>query len=412
MNPAATADTSIAHLLSRRARHLPEARIGDPRQSAELISFFAGFPDPGSLPSEQIVQATTTVMRREGEWALQYGNGRGYPGLADALLTKLARDQQIRATRDQMLITAGASQALGLIIEALVDWGDTIVTEAPTWMGAVRAFRNAGAHAITVPVDHQGTDVDALEARLRELRTSGVIPKFIYVISNFQNPSGVSTTLERRKRIVELAHEYTTLIVEDDAYSDLRYEGTPIPALFTLDSHATTLYMGTLSKTLGAGIRLGWVLGETDLIGKLAVLKIDGGTNIFGSYVAAEWLPQHLESHVAELRTIYHRRRDLMLDALERHMPDGTSWTRPEGGFFIWVKVPDGIDTTRLLPQAKERGVEFLPGHTCYVDEGGHDELRLSFSFARDEQIDEGIRIIGEIMAGELLEQGRTPRPA
>lgn len=404
MNATATSETAIAPLLSRRARDLPGPRMGDPRESAELISFFAGFPDPGSLPAERIIEATTAVLQREGEWALQYGNGRGYTGLADVLLTKLERDQAIHATRDQMLITAGASQALGLIIDALVDWGDTVITEAPTWMGAVRAFRNAGAKAVSIPVDDEGTDVTALESRLRDLRAAGVTPKFIYVISNFQNPSGVSTSLSRRQRIVELAHEYGTMIVEDDAYSDLRYEGDRIPSLFTLDKRGTTLWMGTLSKTLGAGMRLGWVLGDPAFIAKLAVLKIDGGTNVFGSYVAAEWLPKHLEEHVAELKEIYRRRRDLMLDSLERHMPEGSTWTRPEGGFFIWVTLPDGIDTTRLLPQAKERGVEYLPGRICYVDDRGANELRLSFSFARDEQIDDGIRIIGEIVRGELLE--------
>jgi 2-aminoadipate transaminase len=404
MNPAASSDAPITHLLSRRARDLPAPRMGDPRESAELISFFAGFPDPGSLPTEEIIAATTVVLRREGEWALQYGNGRGYPGLADAILAKLQRDQGITASRDQILITAGASQALGLVIDAVIDWGDTVITEAPTWSGAVRAFQTVGARAVSVPVDEEGTDTAALESRLAELREAGVTPKFIYVISNFQNPSGVSTTLARRERIVELAHEYETLILEDDAYADLRYEGENIPSLFTLDERGTTLSLGTLSKTLGAGMRLGWVLGNPALIGKLAVLKIDGGTNVFGSHVAAEWLPRHLAAHVAHLRSIYHRRRDLMLASLERHMPDGVTWTRPEGGFFIWVTLPEGVDTTRLLPQAKECGVEFLPGRSCYVDDRGANELRLSYSFARDDQIDEGIRIIAEIVRGEIME--------
>ncbi len=153
-------------------------------------------------------------------------------------------------------------------------------------------------------------------------------------------------------------------------------------------------------------MRLGWVLGAPDLIGKLAVLKIDGGTNVFASHVAAEWLPAHLENHVEQLRAIYRRRRDLMLEALERHMPDGVTWTRPAGGFFIWVTLPEGVDTTRMLPQAKERGVEFLPGRSCYVDDRGANELRLSYSFVQDNEIDDGIRIIAEIVQGELLERG------
>lgn len=408
MNQAVTSDASISHLLSRRARDLPGPRSGDPRDSAKLISFFAGFPDPGSLPSEEIIAATTTVLQREGEWALQYGNSRGYPGLADAILTKLQRDQGISASRDQILITAGASQALGLVLDAVIDWGDTVITEVPTWNGAIRAFSNVGANALSIPVDDEGTDTDALEARLSELRDAGMTPKLIYVISNFQNPMGVSTTRARRERIVELAHEYGTLILEDDAYADLRYDGEHIPSLFTLDDRGTTLTLGTLSKTLGAGMRLGWVLGNADLIGKLAVLKVDGGTNVFSSHVAAEWLPTHLESHVDQLKTIYNRRRDLMLTSLERHMPEGVTWTRPEGGFFIWVTLPESVDTTRMLPQAKERGVEYLPGRTCYVDDHGRNQLRLSYSFAHDDQIDDGIRIIAEIVRGEIQE-GRGP---
>jgi 2-aminoadipate transaminase len=168
--------------------------------------------------------------------------------------------------------------------------------------------------------------------------------------------------------------------------------------------------MGTLSKTMGAGMRLGWVVAPPEIVRKLAVLKIDGGTNIFGSHVAAEWLPTHLEDHVDRLREIYRRRRDLMLDALARHMPAGTTWTRPEGGFFIWVTLPAAIDTDRMLPQTRERGVEYLPGSACFLDRAhGRNHLRLSYSFAEDDQIEPGIRIIGEIVNGELLEAGRRP---
>ena len=384
---------------------MPASRFGDPRASAELISFFAGFPDLGSLPAAEIAAATSRALAKaEGAWALQYGKGTGYPGLVEVLLAKLKRDQGIAARPENVLITAGASQALGLVLDALVDWGDTIVTEAPTWAGAVRAFANVGARPVSVPVDDHGTDTAALERELARLRDEGILPKLIYVISSFQNPSGISTTRARRERLIALAEEYGTLILEDDAYFDLRYAGEAIPPIYALDGSGSTLYMGTFSKIMGAGMRLGWLLADPEIVTRLEVLKVDGGTNVFGSHVAAEWLPEHLEGHVAALKTIYKRRRDLMLEALARHMPAGTTWTRPEGGFFIWVTFPAGIDTTRMLPQAKERGVEYLPGASCYVNGGGRNELRLSYSFARDEQIEPGIRVIGEIAAGELLE--------
>jgi 2-aminoadipate transaminase len=398
--------TPLESLISRKGRDLPGLRMGDPRKSAELISFSAGFPDRDSLPAATVIDATRAALEAEGEWALQYGHGLGNRALADLILAKLERDLGIAATPDQILITAGASQAIGLAIETLVDWGDTIITEAPTWMGAVRMFQNAGATAVSVPIDEHGTDVDALEVTLARLRTEGVTPKFIYTIPTFQNPTGVSTSLERRKRIVELAHEYGTFIFEDDAYAGLRYGGEKVPPIYALDDRGTTLYFGTLSKTLGAGMRLGWVVAHPALINRMAVLKVDGSTNVFGTYVAAAWIPEHLEEHIEELKGIYQHRRDLMLAELAERMPEGVTWTEPEGGFFIWMTLPEGIDTTTMAAQARERGVEYLAGASCFVDGTGHNTLRLSFSFARDEEIREGIRILGEIIDGELAESG------
>lgn len=399
-----TQQTPLESLISRRGKDLPGLRVGDPRKSAELISFSAGFPDRDSLPSASVIDATKAALESEGEWALQYGHTLGNRDLAEIILTKLRRDFDIKADEDQLLLTAGASQAIGLAIDTLVDWDDVVLTEAPTWAGAVRMFENAGARAVPVPVDNEGTDVAALEATLDRLQKDGTTPKFIYTIPNFQNPSGVSTSLERRKRMVELAHEYKTFILEDDAYADLRYSGEKIPPIFTLDTHGTTLYFSTLSKTLGAGMRLGWVIAHPSLISRMAVLKTDGGTNVFGSYVAASWIPDHLDAHIDELKRIYKRRRDIMLEELDDHFPEGTSWTTPEGGFFIWVTLPDGVDTTAMAPQARERGVEYLPGKSCFVVDSGANMLRLSYSFARDEEIRDGIKILGEIIEGELAE--------
>jgi len=404
-----TSPANLAALLSRRAVDLPTApRLDNTDDAASRISFVYGFPDPGSLPADEVAEATTRALQRNGQWALQYGDTAGYRGLIDVLRTKLKRDQGIIAERANVLITAGGSQALQLVLDAFIDWGDTVITEAPTWLGAIQAFKNVGATVVSIPVDDQGTDTAALARELARLRAAGIQPKLIYVISNFQNPSGISTTVARRQRLIELARDYGTMILEDDAYFDLRYAGQSLPPIYTLDESGSTMYLGTFSKTMGAGMRLGWLIAAPAIITRLTALKIDGGTNVFGAHVAAEWLPDHLEGHVDELREIYRRRRDLMLTALERHMPEGTTWTRPEGGFFIWVTLPDGVDTDRMLPQACERGVEFLPGTTCYADERGRNQLRLSFSFAADEQIDPGIRIIGEIAHGELMEAGNA----
>jgi 2-aminoadipate transaminase len=405
--PTVRAPRSLDALLSHRGRDLPSPRVGDPRDSAGLISFSFGFPDLASLPVEEVIDATARALRDDGAWALQYGKSTGYPGLVEQLRRKLERDQGITASPENILITAGGSQALQLVLDLLVDWGDTVITEAPTWLGAVFAFKNLGVNVVSIPVDDQGTDTAALEQELQRLQGEGIAPKFIYVISNFQNPSGISTTLKRRQRLVALAQEYGTLILEDDAYHDLRYSGDPIPPVYTLDDSGSTMYLGTFSKTMGAGMRLGWLVAAPEIITKLSVLKIDGSTNVFGAHVAAAWIPEHLDTHVARLRETYRHRRDLMLAALDRHMPPGTVWTRPDGGFFIWVTFPAGVDTNRMLLQARERGVEFLPGATCYADGRGIDQLRLSFSFATDDQIEPGIKILGEIAHGELLEDGR-----
>jgi 2-aminoadipate transaminase len=274
----------------------------------------------------------------------------------------------------------------------------------PTWLGAVDAFRNVGANVVPIPVDADGTDVKVLGRELARLRAEGITPKFVYVISNFQNPTGVTMTLERRKELLELVHEAGTILIEDDAYFDLRYGGENLPAIYSLDATGSVIYMGTLSKTMGPGMRLGWLVAPAEVIRRIAALKVDGGTNVFGAHVAADWLPEGLLPHVTRLREVYHRRRDIMLAALEEHMPPGVTWTVPEGGFFIWVTLPLEIDTTRMHPQVRELGVEYLPGATCFTDGSGANQLRLSFSFVEDERIEQGVRTIAEVIRGELQE--------
>jgi 2-aminoadipate transaminase len=379
----------------------------------ERISFVFGFPDPRSLPASEVAAAATHALAERGQFALQYGDNAGYSGLIDELLAKLARDQGIIAARENILITAGGSQAIGLLLDALVDWGDPIISEMPTWLGAVQAFHHVGADVVSVPIDEDGADAAAVARELRRLADRGLTPKFIYVISNFQNPTGITMSLRRRHELLGLARSAGTLLIEDDAYFDLRYEDEALPAIYSLDDTGSVVYMGTLSKTMGPGMRLGWLVGPSELIRRVTALKVDGGTNVFGAHVAADWLPAHLLPHVDRLRRVYHRRRDLMLAALERHMPPGTTWTVPAGGFFIWVTLPAGIHATAMRPQVQELGVDYLPGSACYADGSGANQLRLSFSFAQDDQIEPGIRVIGEVAAGELREaQTRSGVPA
>lgn len=397
-----TAHRSLHDLFSQRVRRAGEARLGNPRNSANYISFLAGFPDPASLPKNDVAEATRVALERDGAWTLQYGAARGYADLVDQLLIKLRRDQGIEATAENMLITYGSSQGLALICEALCDVGDVVLSEQPIWSGAVSMFHAAGLEVVTIPVTDEGTDVDALERELARLSAEGRQPKLFYMVPTFQNPTGVTTTLERRKRIIELAQQYTLPIVEDDAYFDLRYSGERVPTLYSLDDKGLVMYLGTFSKIMAAGMRLGWVVASPTLINVLMGLKAEGGTSAFTGSIAAEFCASGtLVEHIGELVKLYQVRRDAMLGALEAHMPPGTRWTHPEGGFFIWVTLPEGASASAMAAVARERGIEFLPGTACHY-QGGDDTLRLSYSFADEEQIQAGIPILAELVREQL----------
>ena len=390
---------TVEELYSDRVKRTGPARMGDPRRSASYISFLAGFPDPASLPKGDVVEATRMALERDGEWVLQYGASRGYGRLVDELLIKLRRDQGIEASVENLLITNGASQGLDILTQALCDPGDVIISEEPTWSGAVQTFRAAGAEVVTVPLDAHGTDVDALERELKGLADSGRRAKMFYTIPNFQNPTGVTTPLDRRRRIVELAHEYGFVVVEDDAYSDLRYRGERVPTIYSLDDRGMVAYLSTFSKIMAAGVRLGWVVASPQLIETIAALKSEGGTSPFAGAVAAEFCASGtLVEHVSELTAIYASRHDAMVKALKADMPESVTWTDPDGGFFIWVDLPSGVSATKLGEAAREQGIEFLPGTACHFHGGGDGTLRLSYSFADEEQIEKGIKILADLI--------------
>jgi 2-aminoadipate transaminase len=401
---ASHAMRSFDSLLSQRGRHIAEPRTRDPQASAKLISLIYGYPDADSLPASSVAESTSRVLEKDGRWALQYGATQGVAPLIAGLRAKLSRDNGIDASPEEILITAGGSQAVQLVLDLFVDWGDTVIVEAPTWMGFLWALKNVGGNAVAVPLDEHGMRLDALETTLQDLKRSGVTPKFIYVIPNFQNPSGVSMSVERRKRLIEQANEYETVIFEDDAYHDLRYGGDHLPSIYSLDDTGSTIHTATFSKIMGAGMRLGWLIAPSQIVQKLSVLKIDGSTNVFGAYVAADWIEHNLLDHVDQLKRIYANRRDAMLAALERYMPVGTTWTHPDGGFFVWVEAPESVDLAALAPHARELGLEYLPGATCFADGSGRNTARLSFSFATEEQIEDGVRILGDIIRGEMME--------
>lgn len=388
----------INELLAHRAATIPTSIAM--QTPPNMISFRFGLPDEDSFPAAELAQAAAEVMRTQAHAALQYGSPRP---LVDYLVKEIAKDQGLQITADNLLITAGSSQALSLACRLLIDPGDYIIVEAPTFMGAVRTFETAEAQLVEVTVDEDGMKIDELDAKLSELKAAGKPVKFIYTIPTFQNPMGVTMTLERRQQLLGVAARHQVMILEDDAYAGLLYEGEVPPWLWTLDSTGIVLHCGTFSKTLAAGMRLGWVGGRPELVAKINALKDDGGTNPFSGYTAAKFAEEgRLDKHKQRLIEIYRKKRDRMMAALERYMPDGSRWTNPQGGFFIWLELPESIDTVKISKRAIEAGVNYLPGPACFASGKGRNSIRLAFSFVKLEQIEPGLRILGDIIRQEL----------
>ncbi len=393
-----TETTRLDELFSAAARRVVPGAPQGRGLSPDRVNFAGGAPDPKSMPRKEMAAAAARAMEKNGQWALQYGGSAGYTGLIEQLLIKLKRDNGVDVRPENVLITAGASQAIDLVCDALVDPGDVILSEEPTFLGALRLFNAHQAKVVGIPMDNEGMQMDLLADKLAELKAQGVHPKFIYTIPTFQNPTGITTSLERRRRILELAKEYTVAVLEDDAYFDLRFSGERLPMMISLDDAGLVIYTGTFSKIIGAGLRLGWVIGPEPLIHKVSKLKPDGGTSPFTSHIVAEYAPSQLEDHVKELVNVYRTRRDTMIDALGAEMPKGVEWTVPEGGFFVWLTLPEGADSVAIQPEAAAHGVDFMPGTVFYPNDNGRRNIRLAYSFTDEEAIRRGIKILGGII--------------
>lgn len=389
---------NVEELFSDRARMARPGMVGtNPRAIADVIAFSGGYPDPSSLPIQDIIESTRTALERDGEWALQYAFGSGVPEIVEQLRIKLKRDQGIEAGVENILITSGSSQALALVFELFVNPGDVVLAEAPWFMGAIWRAKASGADVREIPMDGDGIIIEELERVLNEVKAEGKRAKFLYLVPTFQNPSGITYSLERRKAIVRLAQEHGMPILEDDAYFDLRFEGEQLPPLYTLDDQGLVMYCGTFSKIMAAGMRLGWCVASAEVISRMAGLKTDSGTNPFASHVAAQFAASGtLQEHIAALKPLYKHRRDVMLSALEEHMPEGTTWTVPAGGFFIWMTLPEAVSCVPLAARVQERGVGIGMGTMFFANGGGERNVRLSYSFNDDEEIRKGIAIVAE----------------
>jgi len=375
-----------------------------------MISFAGGLPAPEVFPVDRFREACEKVLTEHGSSALQYSASEGYHPLREMIAQNMAR-YGILAKAENVLITSGSQQALDLIGKLLINSGDRILVEAPTYLGALQAFSVYGAQYFSVPVDEDGLRTDLLETTLR------LGPKFMYVLPNFQNPAGVTLSEGRREQLILLADKYGIPIIEDDPYGQLRYEGEHISPLVVLDrknlrrdngfSIGNVIYLSTFSKTLAPGLRLGWMVAPVDVISKLVQLKqgADLHTSTFAQYVAYEVASDgFLDQHVRHIRRVYSERRKVMLKALEEYFPPEVTWTHPKGGLFLWISLPEGMDSQSLFRTALEENVAFVPGDSFYANVGSESNrhLRLNFSYSAPEQIREGIRRLSVAVKTQL----------
>jgi len=370
----------------------------------DIISFAGGMPDPQTFPVEELADISAQVLREKGATALQYGPTEGEPALREALAHWLTRERlDLRA--ENILVTSGSQQALDLLAQVLIDPGDPVIVELPSYIGALQAFAAHRARMIGVPQDDEGIRTDLLEKTLERLSRRKRRPKFIYIVPDFQNPSGVTLTLARRQELLALASRFEVPLVEDSPYRVLRFSGEPMPAIYSLDPQRHVLALGTFSKIFCPGMRLGWLLTPEAWMERFIIAKqgMDLCSPSFTQFIAVEYMRRGLlDREVESIRALYSRKLGVMLAALEKEMPRGVTWTRPEGGLFLWVKLPRRMNATALFEKAIERKVAYVIGSAFFCNGKGHHTMRLNFSYPSEEQIVEGIQRLAQVIRENL----------
>jgi 2-aminoadipate transaminase len=417
-----------AGLFSARTRVMTSSATRDLMAMSdrpEVISFAGGLPDTSSFPPETFAAVTARIADESCARALQYGPTEGLAETKRCIADVMAAER-MTVDVDDVLVTTGGQQVLDLVTKTLIDPGDTIVAEGPSYPGALNAFQAYQANVVQIDMDSDGMRIDALEETLDRLEAEGRRPKFVYTVPSFQNPGGVTMSLPRRKRLVEVARERELLVLEDNPYGLLRYEGDPLPTLYSLDGGVYVMYLGTFSKIFSPGLRLGWVVAPPPVLARINLGKqqADLCTSTLSQILVHAYFERHdWREYVDALTELYRARRDTMLDALAEHFPAQAEWTRPGGGLFIWATLPDFIDTSDLLARALRDNVAFVPGEGAFLDGRGRNSMRLNFSGSNEDRIREGIRRIGEVvkeqvalygtLTGEAAAQPeRAPAPA
>jgi 2-aminoadipate transaminase len=370
----------------------------------EVISLAGGLPDTSTFPPDTFAAVAQRIAAESCARALQYGPTEGLDETKECIAAVMGAEG-MRADAEDVIVTTGGQQVIDLVTKTLIDPGDVVIAEGPTYPGAVPVFSAYQAQVVQVDMDADGMRVDLLEDILDRLEREGRRPKFVYTVPSFQNPAGVTMSLPRRRRLVEVANERELLVLEDNPYGLLRYEGDPPAPLYTLDGGVYVMYLGTFSKILSPGIRLGWVVAPPPVLEKINLGKqaSDLCTSTLSQLMVKAYFERgRWRDYVDSLTAVYRARRDTMLDALADHFPRQAEWTRPAGGLFIWVTLPDFLDTKDLLARALRDNVAFVPGEAAFLDGRGRSSMRLNFSGCDEESIREGVRRIGEVVTEQM----------
>lgn len=372
-----------------------------------IISFAGGLPFSGLFPIQEIKDIVNTVLEEEGEIALQYGPTEGDSRLRKVLVEKVKVEEGVDIDEENILIVSGSQQALDLIGKIFIDPGDPIIVGLPSYLGGIQAFKSFRANMLGARLDKQGMNVDRVEEILRKYAAKGQKIKFVYVVPDFQNPSGVTLSLERRRKLLDICYEYNTVVVEDTPYRELRFEGQSVPKLGAMDNRGHAFSLHTFSKILFPGTRIGWIVANKAIMDKLVMAKqpTDLCSPPLNQSIIYEFCRRGLlEPHINKIIEVYRSKRDVMIKALEEYIPKdaGIDWTHPEGGLFLWVTLPEKMDVEELFPKAVEKKVAYVVGSAFHFNRSGKNTMRLNFSYPTEEEIDEGIKRLAGLIKEEL----------
>ncbi len=394
---------------SQRAREMKASDVRELLkllQVPDMISFAGGMPSSETFPVDMIRDIASDVLSKDGGKVLQYGITEGYTPLRESIAERM-RGKGMDASSDDILVVSGSQQVIDLMGKMFIDPKDVIVISAPTYLTALTGFGTYQATFEPVPIDENNMRLDLFEERIKTLVKRANQPKIVYVLPNFHNPAGVTMPETNRKRLVDMAAEYDFIILEDDPYGELRYVGEHLKPIKAFDDEGRVVYMGTFSKVLSPGLRVGWVVADPEILKKLIIAKqsSDVCTNMLGQAIASEYMSRKLmDRQIGKIKEIYGRKLKIMLDGMDEFMPEGLTWMKPEGGMFLWATLPDGLESPTLLEKALKKRVAFVSGRAFFPNpRDGFSTMRLNFSYPSDDQLTEGLRRLGAVINQEMV---------